>query len=194
MRELNLILELAEDKIKAIDILEQKAVVFQGKLDTYASRKKFRKDNVCFELYRSKFYRGLTVTDSVEHSIEKNEVRSFWETMWTPISTESKDYSRYLYDFIPEPEEIFPSLQEFLKIVSRLSDWKAAGIDGIYNFFLKKCFSLHGNLYRLPKATCMGEIEDESWFYTGITYLIQKEPLPKVATSSQLPVCRTFTN
>lgn len=90
MRELNLILELAEDKIKAIDILEQKAAVFQGKLDTYASRKKFRKDNVCFELYRSKFYRGLTVTDSIEHSIEKNEVRSFWETMWTPISTESK--------------------------------------------------------------------------------------------------------
>lgn len=58
--------------------------------------------------------------------------------------------------------------------MSGLSDWKAAGIDGIYNFFLKKCFSLHGNLYRLAKATCMGEIEGESWFYTGITYLIPK--------------------
>jgi len=176
MRELNLILQLKDDKAEAIDIIEQKAAVYQRKLDSYAQRKDFRKDNMCFELYRSKFYRGFDGTQPVEQTVENNKVRKFWETMWTQSSTEPKEYSRYLYDFIPGPEteEVFPSIQEFLTIVRQLPSWKAAGIDGIYNFFLKKCSSLHEHLYRLVKATCMGEIKGESWFYTGITYLIPK--------------------
>ena len=110
MRELNLILEHLDDVTQAISILKQRAAVYQGKLDSYARIKEFRKDNVCFELYRSKFYREIKGEKSVEHHVDKNDVRVYWETMWNKSSAESKDYSEYLYFYIPDSvsEILFP--------------------------------------------------------------------------------------
>ena len=55
-----------------------------------------------------------------------------------------------------------------------LPNWKAAGIDGIYNFFIKKMSSLHSVLYEVVKTICLSGQEEDGWFYKGLTYLIPK--------------------
>ncbi|VDN08195.1 unnamed protein product [Thelazia callipaeda] len=48
-------------------------------------------------------------------------------------------HNKYLEDFVPgdEVHHTFTSEAQFRKIVSYLPNWKAAGRDGIYNFFIK---------------------------------------------------------
>ena len=68
----------------------------------------------------------------------------------------------------------FPSLSEFQQVIKYLPCWKAAGPDGIYNFFIKRCASLHEHLYRIVRRICLDGSAEEEWFYSGITYLIPK--------------------
>lgn len=68
----------------------------------------------------------------------------------------------------------FPSLQEFIDIINRLPNWKAAGCDGIYNFFIRKIDSLHERLYDIVRDICLSSKQEDVWFYKGITYLIPK--------------------
>ena len=70
--------------------------------------------------------------------------------MWCTTECEKKDYSEYLREYVPDKislREYFPSMLEFIEIVKLLPNWKAAGNDGIFNFFIKKCSSLHTNIY-----------------------------------------------
>ncbi|KAF9760562.1 hypothetical protein NGRA_3127, partial [Nosema granulosis] len=52
--------------------------------------------------------------------------------------------------------------------------WKAAGIDRIFNYFIKKIDSLHSLMYAVIKEICLKGETQEEWFYRGITYLIPK--------------------
>ena len=177
MRELDLVLERFDDIEQAIGLLGERALVYEEKLNSFARRKEFRKDNVCFELYRSKFYRQLACEPSAECLVEKEEVKTYWDTMWNKREDKNESYEEYLYDYVPpvEPVEmVFPSYEEFLDIVRVLPSWKAAGCDGIYNFFIKRCSPMHPTLYKLIRETCMGELKGEEWFYKGITYLLPK--------------------
>ena len=110
-------------------------------------------------------------------NVEEEEVKSFWSTMWNSTERKENDYSDYLREYVPSPTssvDYFPSMTEFCEIIKYLPSWKAAGNDGIFNFFIKKCSSLHASLYRLVRNTCMGQEVEEDWFFKGITYLIPK--------------------
>ena len=61
-----------------------------------------------------------------------------------------------------------------LREIKYLPNWKAAGCDGIFNFFIKKCEALHQPLYQIVKEICLDGKMPEDWFYKGITYLIPK--------------------
>ncbi len=179
MRELGLILERKDDIVEAISRLTEKAAVYQKKLDSHERRKSYAKANRKFELYRSRFYRDLGgEPTSQPNDVPAEEVKEFWATMWNkPQDDEEKDFSEYLRDFVPSGSrapETFPAEAEVIDIIRFLPSWKAAGCDGIYNFFIKRCTSLHATIYQLIKKTCMEEEKAEDWFYKGITYLIPK--------------------
>ena len=59
MRDLNLVLDRKDDVVEAIGRLNEKAAVYQRKLDTHKKRKEFFKANRKYELQRSLFYRDL---------------------------------------------------------------------------------------------------------------------------------------
>jgi hypothetical protein len=129
MRELNLILERKDNIIEAISRLNEKAAIYQRKLDTYVKRKEFSKINRKYELQRSQFYRDLGDSEKAHINIETETVKEFWNTMWNPTKSESKDYSEYIREYIPECENnpnYFPSTTEFSEIIKYLPNWKAA--------------------------------------------------------------------
>ena len=176
MRELGLIPERRDDLVEAISKLSETAAVNQRKLDTHERRKEQAKADRSYELYRSGYYRNLRGETAAPVEVPSEDVRAFWSTMWNSPQ-DQKDYSEYLRECVPSAKaasDYFPSFAEFVTIVGFLPAWKAAGCDGIFNFFLKRCSSLHASIYELVKRTCMGEEVAESWFFRGITYLIPK--------------------
>lgn len=96
--------------------------------------------------------------------------------MWNEDEVDGNIFSEYLVEYLPADADLvtFPTEEEFQNIVKYLPNWKAAGIDGIYNFFIKKMSSLHSVLYEVVKATCLSSQEEDGWFYKGLTYLIPK--------------------
>ncbi|KAL6120521.1 hypothetical protein NUSPORA_02740 [Nucleospora cyclopteri] len=69
---------------------------------------------------------------------------------------------------------VFSVIDEFEDIFRYLSNWKTAGVDGVFNFFIKKIKSLHQPLYEVIKEIIVEGNEQPSWFYQGLTYLIPK--------------------
>ena len=170
MREFNLVLERKDDVIEAISKLNERASVYQRKLDTHEKRKEFSKANRRYELQRSQFYRDLQGEEKTSVEVEEEIIKDFWSSMWNSNSTEEtkKDYSDYLRECIPNSQEerqYFPSMSEFSEIVKYLPSWKASGNDGIFNFYIKRCNVLHPTLYRLIKSTCLGGEKPDDWFY-----------------------------
>ncbi|KAM0678141.1 hypothetical protein COBT_004221, partial [Conglomerata obtusa] len=98
--------------------------------------------------------------------------------MWekTLKSSNNHKIEEYVYESIDTHENIskFPSFNEFANIIKILPNWKSAGSDGIYNFFIKYLPSTHKALYSEIEKICLNQKQQEKWFYTGITYLIPK--------------------
>lgn len=179
MRELNLKACLHHDVSEAMARFTEKSAVYAKKLEVSQKRKEYRQHNQSFELYRNSFYRQLgDPKKKVDHKVAKDDIKKFWSTMWNkPNDTEKTNlFSEYLLDYLPDAEEqiIFPSYAEFQDIIKYLPNWKAAGCDGVYNFFIKKCTPIHPFLYNSIKDICLNGKTPESWFYKGLTYLIPK--------------------
>lgn len=143
----------------------------------FYKRVEFRKTNRSFELYRGNFYKNLQKTKE-QHDVPVEKIRTFWCTMWNrPDRKTEEDFCQYLLEYTPKTKEEnnFISEEEFKEIIRFLPNWKAAGIDGIYNFFIKYLPSLHTHLYRCFRKVCLETERQQEWFYTDITYLIPKD-------------------
>ncbi|TBU11757.1 reverse transcriptase, partial [Hamiltosporidium tvaerminnensis] len=174
MREFNLDLNKTNDLSKAVVKKNELITIYEKKLTMYESRKQFRKENRMFELFRGRYYRGLSERVESEHVVNRDEIVSFWSKMWNK-NNEMVTYDEYLIPFVPDTHQaMFPSLEEFVDIINWLPNWKAAGIDGIYNFYIKKLTTLHKYLYDIVKAICFEGTPQANWFYHGLTYLIPK--------------------
>ncbi|KAI5170114.1 hypothetical protein PAEPH01_1257 [Pancytospora epiphaga] len=157
MRSLNLILELKCDFQKAINILDERIRVYTSKITNHASRCTFRTENRCFELFRKRFYRRLFEENPVEHNVKQEEIKAFWSTIWNHREGDNSKYDEYLEEFVLnyDGQSIFPSVAEVNEVIKHLPNWKAAGPDGVYNFFIKKCTSLHLDIYCILGKICL---------------------------------------
>ncbi|KAK1350017.1 hypothetical protein LUQ84_001004 [Hamiltosporidium tvaerminnensis] len=127
-----------------------------------------------FELFRGRFYRGLSERVESEHVVYRDEISEFWSTLLNK-NDKVVTYDEYLKPFVSDTHQTtFPLLEEFIDIINWLPNWKAAGIDCIYNFYIKKLTSLHKYLYDIVKAICLEGTPQADWYYRGLTYLIPK--------------------
>ncbi|KAL6122253.1 hypothetical protein NUSPORA_00720 [Nucleospora cyclopteri] len=74
--------------------------------------------------------------------------------MWNEKEAKSPSYEEYLLECTPDQDDIvvFPTIDEFVDIIRYLPNWKAAGVDGVLNLFIKKNKSLHQPLYEVIKG------------------------------------------
>ncbi|KAF7682751.1 LINE-1 retrotransposable element ORF2 protein, partial [Astathelohania contejeani] len=176
MKRFNLTLEKPHDVMEAIISLKELTRIYEKKLEMHTKRKECRRENQCFELYRSKYYRKLSGVDIPKHQVDINEIREYWFKMWETTNKTSNGYDEYLVEQLPDSIELttLSNLKEFDDIIKCQPNWKAAGIDGIINFFIKHISSVHKHLYNSIKNICLEGRAQADWFYQGITYLIFK--------------------
>ena len=164
------------DLIEAASRINEKILIYQKKIASYEKRKAYSQENRSFELYRRTFYRNLTSENKVEHDVPLESIKEFWSQMWeTPEGNQNHDFDDYLLEHIePENSINFLSFEEFEQTIRFQPNWKAAGPDGIYNFFIKKLVPIHKPLYEIIRNICLSHKSEQSWFYKWITYLIPK--------------------
>ncbi|TBU05797.1 hypothetical protein CWI38_2704p0010, partial [Hamiltosporidium tvaerminnensis] len=98
MREFNLNLSSVTDLSEALVKKNESLNVYEKKITMHESRKQFRKENRMFELFRGRFYRGLSERVESEHVVSRDEIVSFWSTMWNK-NDDTVTYDDYLIPF-----------------------------------------------------------------------------------------------
>ena len=137
-----------------------------------------RQDNRMFECNRAAFYRGLNGDTNNEFNLDKNVNLGFWENIWKKTLKEDQFINKLSSQMNPgiyEAEFSEPKIKQMIENnIQQAQNWKSAGRDQVFNFYIKHIKALHQKLYNvIYEAVCHPElIEDE--FYIGRTYLIPK--------------------
>ncbi|KAG0438664.1 hypothetical protein DMUE_2950 [Dictyocoela muelleri] len=128
--------------------------VLNKKEKTDREYKDYRKTNNIFELTRRRFYDTLNTAKKQENmNIGSENIRPFWENLWKKDKQFKPDFDEIIKIFktktnkISEPEINDLKFEEFEFAIKKLSPWKAAGPDGIYNFWIKHITALHKVLH-----------------------------------------------
>ena len=172
----------------AISRCSDRIAVLEKKLAASSRRRSFRRTNIVFDTNRAKFYRELMQNNVVARTKEltKDEelvadATRFWNKMWNKGEDVVDDIAidapaeeeQPLYE-VREEDATFPDVNEFREIVRFLPNWRSPGPDGVYNFFVKRLFSVHEALYTAIKDICMGAAPIPSELLHGTTHLIPK--------------------
>ncbi|KAK1347821.1 hypothetical protein LUQ84_002802 [Hamiltosporidium tvaerminnensis] len=80
MREFNLNLSSVTD-LSEVLVKKNESLNVYEKNTMYESRKRFRKENRMFEIFRGRFYRVLSERVESEHVVSRDEIVSFWSTI-----------------------------------------------------------------------------------------------------------------
>ncbi|MGL4850845.1 MAG: hypothetical protein ACRC28_18320, partial [Clostridium sp.] len=178
MRTYGLILDKPKDRETVISHLKERTVIYSDKIRKHEKRKAFRKENDKFELYRGRFYRDLSSEEALEHNVFLEEIKDTWSKMWEEDDCPNSHLklNEYVLNHTPgeKEETCFPKKIEFCEIIKWLPNWKAAGPDGVFNFFIKSISSLHPEIYKVIRNICLASDAQDKWFYKGITHLIPK--------------------
>ncbi|TBU07119.1 hypothetical protein CWI39_0368p0010, partial [Hamiltosporidium magnivora] len=136
----------------------------------------FHNELKCKSGYKSGILSGRVES---EHVVHRDEISEFWSTMLNK-NDKVVTYDEYLIPF-------------FIDIINWLPNWKAAGIDGIYNFYIKKLTSLHKYRYDIVTVICLEGTPQADWYYCGLTYLIPKGT-PKTGSDYRPITCMSNLN
>jgi hypothetical protein len=169
--------------VKACESLSHRALIYRKKLDIHEKRKEFRKANYLFQLNRSRFYRSLEGDESKTSTADRKVVAEYWTSMWMSPEVEEFKWCETLKQCQEQANQSLLRIslesdsieKDILDIISRLSNWKAAGIDCVYNFFIKESKCLHQYIITEMRKILSKPESAPEWFFSGLTYLIPKK-------------------
>ncbi|XP_029655879.1 uncharacterized protein LOC115229710 [Octopus sinensis] len=166
--------------VRAKNEVEESILVYKKKLSTYESRCKHNRENNLFEFNRRMFYRRLHDDGVKEGSQQDLEMLATWVSMWKVRPRKGKvDFSlESTRPLMTESCGVFDIRKKFDEAVLRLPDWKTTGIDKVFNFFIKRCTSLHDCMFNIIEKCIASPDSIPSWLCTGVTYLIPKVLCP----------------
>ncbi|KAG0435885.1 Retrovirus-related Pol polyprotein from type-1 retrotransposable element R2 [Dictyocoela muelleri] len=148
--EINSLDDLNRVEFKVNNIL--RLLIKKEKTDS--EYKIYKRTNTIFELNRRAFYEGLEKENLEQpQHIDPLIIKNYWKNMWKKDECFKPNYDKILQIFeeksnsICEPEPINLKFEDFVYLINKLQPWKAAGPDGIYNFWIKNIAALHEPLH-----------------------------------------------
>lgn len=165
---------------KLVDKIEEKKTVYKKKIRMAENRMKMSKDNYQFECFRSKFYRKLAGEElKVSEEIDVEETVKYWEDIWQKKQKE-RSHEEMLENTKRckiQVETNDDKIMEMIEIeIKKVQNWKAPGLDCIYNFTIKKAIAYRAKLIELITEAIKEPEKIPEEFYVGTTYLLAKAP------------------
>ena len=165
-------LKLAKEEMR------MKSNALTKRIEMYDKRVQYNRENSKFELYRGKFYRELKEEERSNCEIGNDEISEYWRSIWKGKKDMNKEELKEFMNFnidMKIESEILIEESVIEQILKGLSNWKACGIDRIYNYFIKQMTSLWPHIISLTKLYIESPENAPEWLYTGLTILLPKE-------------------
>ena len=184
-----------KDHTKLSEHLKQKVAAKACRIKRYTERSAQYQQNKMFSENTCRFYNtimGKTYTANITPS--KQEVECFWKDIWEQDTSHNatapwiqREYEktakidRMEWDSITETE---------LKIaINAAANWKAPGVDGITNFWLKTLTATHASLAYAFNNLIANNHNMPLWLTKGKTFLIPKNEKTELAKNYRPITC-----
>ncbi|KAK9395673.1 lig1: DNA ligase 1 [Crotalus adamanteus] len=171
-----------EEKIitETMEKLKQRVIATAKKIERYEGRIKQYRENVQFRRNQHLFYRSLD-ENQVQTTVLpcKEKTLNFWKELWENPVEHNKTAS-WIKDIQKQAtrnkmENIIITTNMVAKLVKKVKNWSAPGLDELHGYRLKHLTSLHHRM-----ATQFDEMlqnaTSEELLTAGRTYLIMKDP------------------
>jgi len=168
----------------AIETLKQKILACSNKIQRYTNRSEGFHQNKLFRVNQRRFYQSLV--DPEDHTNQSsnypstftNQVVQFWRDLWEDDkhhNTQALWISRVADKLqgINNQETLEITQEKVAAAAKRSKNWRAAGLDGIHNFWIKYLTNLHERLASQIQDILNGS-DIPSWLTQGRTVLIMK--------------------
>ena len=128
-----------------IETIKQKILAFSNKLRCYAARDQSFHQNRQFQNNQRKFFEALISPKRHDHNTQScssglaSEILQFWTSLWDNKIAHNTQASwisgvkKQLSDIAPQ-QNVSITYEKVLAATKKLTNWRAAGIDGIQNF------------------------------------------------------------
>lgn len=177
----------ADDLTRVKEILKQKIQAKAQRVRRYKKRVLQYQQNKQFNEGAKSFYRNiLNKQIDVKNHPPIEDVEQFWKGIWE--DNKQHNHEAPWIESLKEENSTIPEMEwrditalEVSKQLKRAANWKAPGLDGVQNFWLKSFTKLHcriadayNNVIRDPESV-------PAWLTQGRTYLLPK------SNDTQLP-------
>lgn len=139
-------------------------------------RVRFFRQNKLFKEDAKRFYRELGKnTQAVEKPPEKQELEDFWSNIWER-EKKHNDNADWIKEIRHDANQEWANIttREVEQAIRKSGSWKAPGLDGIANFWLKKLPVLHSHIARSYNNIIEQPDSIPTWLTQGITFLLPK--------------------
>ncbi|KAG0435477.1 LINE-1 reverse transcriptase like protein [Dictyocoela muelleri] len=172
---------ITKNELREINFkIENEILLYSKRLEVHFNKKKHLRENFLYECNRKKFYREIA-SDNTQKTINvKNEsILDFWNNQLCEFPKNDFDYIKNIVSNTLKPieNEMKINIDEKLinETIENLPNWKAAGIDRIYNFFIKNLKSIRKPLIKEIQRLCIYPNLIPKIFFQTITYMIPKK-------------------
>ena len=169
-----------DDILPVIEKLKQQLLAKSQRIRRFEKRRMFYHQNKMFKENTKRFYRELgKKTTEIHEPPGKEALENFWASIWEKEKrhNERAEWIKQIENEnqqAPTQEWMEISVAETTSAIKKSSNWKAPGIDGIANFWIKHLTALHEDLTNAYNICIENPEECPNWLTTGITYLLPK--------------------
>ncbi|XP_030765588.1 uncharacterized protein LOC115889668 [Sitophilus oryzae] len=168
-------------EIGIANTLKQKLKAKAGRIRRYRESTQRRKQNMKFNTSQRAYYRNLKINSNqpVGPLPTEEEIENYWSSIWSqPVnhntdSTWIRDIEAELFH-LPTMEPITITSDLVAEVIRLTQNWKAAGPDGIHNFWVKRLKSTHTYIAKYFTTFIESPETIPEFLGRGNTYLLPK--------------------
>ena len=167
-----------------LQVERMKLAALTKKIRTLKQKKERFINNKKFMLNRKRFFNELRESNSknVTSPPTKSNIETFWKNILSTPSVHNTEASWILNEETAQSQTHQDAwtnitVELFNKAISKLSNWKAPGIDKVNNFWIKKLHSTHSSMRNALNHICLHPEKTPYWLTKGTTTLIYKKGL-----------------
>ena len=175
-------------------LLKNKIKAGSVKIKYFTEKTMQHRQNTLFTNNQSQVYKELGgKTRQDNPSPNADEAKRFWSDIWSQ-AYEHNTQARWLGEIkedmkghVNQMANIEVSLEDVVRRIKAMSNWKAPGPDGVQGYWFKAFDCLHKPIvYALQQTVLVGDVPE--WMVTGKTALIQKDPAKGTQASNYRPI------
>ena len=180
--------------LSVVTLLKNKIQSGSLKIKHFTEKTLQHRHNTLFKTNQSQVYKelsGKTKQDNPAPDAEGS--KKFWSNIWSKEFEHDGEVEwlgkvkKEIGGKMKAMEEVEIGLEDVVKRIRGMSNWKAPGPDGVQGYWFKAFSCLHKPIVRaLQMALLEGNVPE--WMVTGKTALIQKDPAKGTNVSNYRPI------